>query len=132
MSPLDLERIDGVPIARVDEDIDAASATVVRHQLDDALDPNASSLIIDLSEASYIDSAGIDMLFRLGDRLDHRRARLILVIPDTSQLKRLVAIVGLPEAIAVQPTLGAARGAAAEPLTPVPAPHSGPARPGRP
>jgi anti-anti-sigma factor len=105
MSPLEIERIDGVPVARVREDVDAANATTTQQQLADALGPDASSLVVDLSEARYLDSAGIDMLLRLGDRLDHRRAKLVLVIPDTSQLKRLAAIVGLPDAIAVRPSL---------------------------
>jgi anti-anti-sigma factor len=105
MSPLEIERIDGVPIARAREDIDAANAALILQQLADALDPDAPSLVIDLSEAHYLDSAGIDMLLRLGDRLDHRRSKLIVVIPETSQLQRLAAIVGLPEAIAIHPTL---------------------------
>jgi anti-sigma B factor antagonist len=125
MSPLNLERIDGVPVVRVNEDIDAANATITRRQLDDALGPDSTSLVIDLSETRYIDSAGIDMLFRLGDHLDQRRAQLILVVPDTSQLKRLVSIVGLPEAIAIHPTLRAALGDASnepgETQTPTPA-----------
>lgn len=115
MSPLDLERIEGVPIAHVNEDIDAANAAITQQQLADALGPDASTLVIDLSETRYVDSAGIDMLLRLSDRLDHRRARLILVIPDTSQLKRLALIVGLPEAIAIHPTLPAALQEAAKP-----------------
>jgi anti-anti-sigma factor len=115
MSPLDLERVDGVQIARVGEDIDAANATTTQQQLADALGPDTSSLVIDLSETRYLDSAGIDMLLRLGDRLDHRRAKLILVIPDTSQLKRLASIVGLPNAIAIHPTLPAALQDAANP-----------------
>jgi anti-sigma B factor antagonist len=105
MSPLDVERVDGVPIAHVHEDIDAANATATQQQLADALDPDASILVIDLSDTRYLDSAGIDMLLRLSDRLDHRRAKLVLVIPDTSQLKRLVTIVGLPDAIAIHPSL---------------------------
>jgi anti-anti-sigma factor len=108
MSPLELERIDGVSIAHVNEDIDAANATTTHQQLADALGPDASSLIVDLSETRYLDSAGIDMLLRLSDRLDHRRATLILVIPDGSQLKRVAAIVGLPDAVAVHSTLSAA------------------------
>ena len=116
MSPLDLERIDGVPIAHVNEDIDAANATTTQQQLADALGPDASSLVIDLSETRYLDSAGIDMLLRLSDRLDHRRAKLILVIPDASQLKRLASIVGLPDAIAIHPTLPAALQEADEPV----------------
>ncbi|HEX4116310.1 MAG TPA: STAS domain-containing protein [Solirubrobacteraceae bacterium] len=108
MSRLDLERVDGVPIVHVNEDVDAANATITQQRLAEALGPDASSLVVDLSETRYLDSAGIDMLLRLSDRLDHRRARLILVIPDTSQLKRLASIVGLPHAIAIHPTLPAA------------------------
>jgi anti-anti-sigma factor len=108
MSPLDIERLNGVPVAHATEDLDAANATHVQRQLDGALDADASNLIVDLSDIRYLDSAAIDMLLRLGDRLDHRRAKLILVIPETSQLMRLAAIVGLPGAIAVHPTLSAA------------------------
>ncbi len=108
MSPLNLERIDGVPIAHVGEDIDAANAAITQQQLADALGPDASTLVIDLSETRYVDSAGIDMLLRLSNRLDHRRAKLILVIPDTSQLKRLASIVGLPNVISIHPTVPAA------------------------
>lgn len=129
MSFLDIERIDGVPIAHVGEDIDAANAVIVQQQLDDALGPDAWSLVIDLSDARYLDSAGIDMLLRLGERLDHRRAKLILVIPESSQLARLAAIVGLPEAIAVHPTLRAALDEAVKPPRPArsPGPDAAPA-----
>jgi anti-sigma B factor antagonist len=108
MSPLDLERVDGVAIAHVHGDIDAANAVVTQRQLGDALGPDASTLVVDLSETRYMDSAGIDMLLRLSDRLDHRRAKLMLVIPETSQLTRLASIVGLPNVIAIHPTLPAA------------------------
>jgi anti-anti-sigma factor len=114
MSPLDIQRIDGVPIVHVHQDIDAANATITQQQLADALGPDASSLIVDLSDTRYLDSAGIDMLLRLGDRLDRRRAELILVIPETSQLKRLAAIVGMPDAIAIHPTLTQAQQQAAK------------------
>ncbi|HEY4809999.1 MAG TPA: STAS domain-containing protein [Solirubrobacteraceae bacterium] len=129
MSAVDIERLDGVPIAHVTEDLDAANVANVQRQLDGALDPDASSLIVDLSATRYLDSAAIDMLLRLGDRLEHRRAKLILVIPDTSQLIRLAAIVGLPDAIDVHPTLPAALREAAKPLsTQPPAPQPAPDR----
>jgi anti-anti-sigma regulatory factor len=38
-------------------------------------------LIVDLSGTRYLDSAGIDMLFRLAQSLGQRRATLRLVIP---------------------------------------------------
>lgn len=115
MSGVAIERIDGVPVARVSDDIDAANARAVREQLGEALDPDTHSLIIDLSETRYLDSGGLDMLLRLGDRLKQRRAKLILVIPESSQLNRLATIVGLSQTIPVHPTLAAAQQAAAQP-----------------
>jgi anti-anti-sigma factor len=114
MSPLDTERIDGTPIAHVHDDVDAANVQLVEKQLADALGPDSPSLVVDLSDTRYLDSAGIDMLLRLADRLEHRRSKLILVIPDSSQLKRLAAIVGLPEAITIRPSLSEALKAAAK------------------
>lgn len=108
MNSREVEKIDGVPIAHIDGDIDAANATATEQQLADALDFEALSLVVDLSHTRYVDSAGIDMLLRLGDRLDRRRAKLALVIPDTSPLKRLAAIVGLPEVVAIHPSLQSA------------------------
>lgn len=105
MSPLNIEQIDGVPVVRVNEDVDAANAASIQQQLAAALGPDALCLILDLSHTRYLDSAGIDMLLRLSNRLDHRRAKLILVIPETSPLKRLATIVGMPEAIAIYSTL---------------------------
>lgn len=118
MRPSKIERIDGVPIAHACEDIDAANVRSIQQQLAHALGPDASTIVIDLSGARYVDSAGIDMLLRLGERLDHRRAKLILVIPDSSQLKRLAAIVGLPEAIAIRPSLPEALQESSKPRPP--------------
>jgi anti-anti-sigma factor len=117
MSPVDVERVDGVPVARIGGDVDAANVAFTQQQLADALGPDVSSLVIDLSDTRYLDSAAIDMLLRLGDRIAHRRAKLLLVIPDGSQLQRLAAIVGLPGAIPVHPTLPSALGEAAKPPT---------------
>jgi anti-anti-sigma factor len=113
MSAVAIERIDGVPVARVSDDIDVANAATVREQLVAALGPDTHSVIVDLGETRFVDSAGLDMLLRLGDRLEHRRAKLMLLIPESSQLNRLAAIVGLPQAIPVHPTLVAAQQAAA-------------------
>ena len=110
MSPIEFERVDGVQIAHVREDIDAANVTALHDQLAEALGPDTFGLIVDLSEVRYLDSAGLDMLLRLGDRLGYRRARLSLVIPADSQLNKLVAIVGLPEALDIHPSLAGALG----------------------
>jgi len=105
MSVLRTERIDGVCVARPREDIDAATARRVRDALVECLDEGGDSLVVDLSETRYIDSAGIDMLFRLSELLRERRARLQLVIPRESNLARLAGIVALPSVVPVHETV---------------------------
>lgn len=114
MNPRDTEKVDGVPVAHISDDIDAANAMATQQQLASILNPDALSLIVNLSQARYVDSAGIDMLLRFSDRLGHRRVKLILVIPDASKLRRLATIVGLADAMAIHPDLPAALQEAAE------------------
>ena len=108
MSEIVVERREGVPIARPRQDIDAATAELVRAELAACIDEQTDTLIVDLSSTSYLDSAGVDMLFRLAALLDQRRAKLRLVIPTESQLARLAAIVALPDAMPIHPTVAAA------------------------
>jgi anti-anti-sigma factor len=108
MSTVEVERVDGVTVARVTDDVDTANARAVHDRLAGALDSGADCMIVDLSATRYLDSAGLDMLLRLAERLSHRRVTLMLVIPTASQLTRLAAIVGLPQAVAVHVTLAGA------------------------
>jgi anti-anti-sigma factor len=114
MSGTEIEHIDGVPIAHVRHDIDAATVAEVQTQLDQAVGPDALSLIVDLSDTGYIDSAGIDMLLRLNERLSQRRTKLMLVISPQSQLHRLFHIVGLEHTVAIHVTMGEALHASAQ------------------
>lgn len=113
MSGVDLERIDGVQVARPRGDIDAANTAIVDEALVRSLEPEGDRLVIDLSETRYLDSAALDMLFRLSDRLRHRRGSLRLVLPVGSPLRRLAEIVGMPKVIPVHETLTEALNACA-------------------
>jgi anti-sigma B factor antagonist len=112
---LEVERVNEVPVARSRQDIDAANARRVYEDLIQCLENGSGDLVLDLSATRYLDSAGIDMLLRLSERLRQRRAALALVIPSSSQLSRLAEIVGLPGAMPVHETvedaLAALRGA---------------------
>lgn len=105
MIGVDLEQINQVPIARSRGDIDAANADSVRAELAESVGSSAENLILDLSDTRYLDSAGIDMLLRLSERLRQRRAKLRLVIPPSSQVLRLAELVALPDAMPVHSTI---------------------------
>src|SRR5689334_18377349 len=114
MSGPHVERQDGVPVVRPREDIDAATAPSLRERLAECADSGTDRLILDLTETRYLDSAGIDMLFRLGELLRQRRATLLLVIPPESNLARLADLVGLARAMPVHASVQAALGAPAQ------------------
>jgi anti-anti-sigma factor len=107
---LEVERVQGTPVARPTEDVDAANARVLRDELAACLQ-GADKLVLDLGATGYVDSAGIDMLFRLNELLRQRRVTLLLVIPQSSQLTRLAQIVALPSAVAIHETVEDALGA---------------------
>jgi anti-sigma B factor antagonist len=102
---LDVERRDEVPVARSRGDIDAANASRLREELAECMTPGANVLVLDLTDTAYVDSAGLDMLFRLSERLRQRRARLLLVIAAGSPLARLAKIVALENAVAIHATV---------------------------
>jgi len=116
---------EGVPVARVPLEVDAANAAQVREELAAAMRHEAFELVVDLSRTRFIDSAGLDMLFRLRDSLAHRRATLRVVIPPDSMLQRVAEIVGLPQAIPVYDSVSEAVAAAASasPSGPSPEPE---------
>ncbi|HEX5223875.1 MAG TPA: STAS domain-containing protein [Solirubrobacteraceae bacterium] len=105
MSVLAMQRVDGVAVAVPKQDVDSAVVAAMREELAAGVGPGGGGLVLDLSGTRYVDSAGLDMIFRLGDRLATRRSALVLVIPDGSQLERLAAIVALPQAVTVKGTL---------------------------
>jgi anti-sigma B factor antagonist len=105
---LEIERLDGVPVARATQDIDAASSAALKDELAECIGPDTACLVLDLSHTRYVDSAGLDMLFRLNDRLQQSRSMLLLVIAGSSPLNRLAAIASLPRFVSVHATLDAA------------------------
>jgi anti-sigma B factor antagonist len=98
---LQIEYLDGVPVGRLPSDVDAANAIALGESLAASAARPTCDLVVDLTATRYIDSMGLDMLFRLNQRLDRRRATLRLVIPTDSPLMRLAQIVSLPTTLPI-------------------------------
>lgn len=96
--PLDpLERLERVQ--RVSDT--ALSHLSVDDLLAETVTPDDDALIVDLSELSFIDSAGLHSLIELGTVLDERRQQLLLCLPPSSTIRRAIEIIGLPHAVSV-------------------------------
>ena len=81
-----------VVVVRIEEEIDLSNADRLGTQAAKAVPNSAAGLVIDLSGASYIDSAGIGLLFQLGERLQRRRQHLTVVVPDESPARRVLVV----------------------------------------
>jgi anti-anti-sigma factor len=112
MSAVETSQANGVPVARLPEEVDAANAHRVGAELAECVQREVFELVVDLSRTQFIDSAGIDMLFRLSERLRQRRVILRVAIPPTSPIARLAEIVGLQNGMPVHGSVSEALAAA--------------------
>jgi len=71
-------------IAHITGEIDHSNADDLASALTASLSNESHGLIVDLSGVDYLDSAGIQLIYRLRESLSARRQRLALVIPAKS------------------------------------------------
>ena len=102
------ERHRDLPIAVVDGEIDASNAVDVGDRLRELLTNRSAALVVDLSRTSYLDSAGINVLFDLGTELRDRQQELHLVVPHSSPIMRAISFTGLDAVVPTHATRDAA------------------------
>jgi anti-anti-sigma factor len=102
------EHHDGLPVAILNGDVDAANTARVGEELTGAVANHAAALVVVLDEARYLDSAGINLLFRLRQQLGARRQRFGLVLDPSAPLRRALEVSGVLAAIPVWEDLPAA------------------------
>ena len=96
-------------VARPDGDIDMAITPGLQAELLAAVrGHSAGCLVIDLGEVEYIDSSGIELLFRLHGALATDGTELIVVAPPGSGAARLLGLVALGDIGEVRPSLAEA------------------------
>ena len=93
--------VNGIDVVRVSGEVDLSNADLVRDAIGSAIDSDAV-VLVDLSETTYLDSAGIAMMFRLAERLLYNRQELVLVIPPDAPIRAIVNMTKLDAIIAVR------------------------------
>ena len=68
-------------VAAVSGDIDGSNAAELRRAVAERVPSTARSLIMDLTQTTYIDSTGVELLFELARRLSARRQIFTVVVP---------------------------------------------------
>jgi anti-anti-sigma factor len=108
LARIEEERHGETPVAAVVGEIDSSNVREIVARVHDLLTNRTETLVVDLARTSYIDSAGINMLFSLGDELAQHQQRLHLVVDPASPIARMLTITGLDATVATHATRDAA------------------------
>ena len=113
----DLARIEisqadgGVLVARLVGDLDLSNLHAVHTALVDATPNDAGGLVVDLSGVEFLDSSGVETLFRLQRSLAIRQQRFAVAIPPEATIRRALELSGAAGEMALCPSVDAALGA---------------------
>jgi anti-anti-sigma factor len=102
------ERLDTTLVIALDGELDAASVGEVAVKLRRLVENQAVRLVVDLERVSYLDSAGINLLFAVAGELAARQQQLHLIVVPGSPIERTLTIVGADRAFPVHPSRDAA------------------------
>jgi anti-anti-sigma factor len=111
-----VEIVSGVPVVTAPEEIDITNAAGLRAALLEAAARGSKTLVADLAQTQFCDSAGLNVLVRAHKRAQDNGSELLLVICAATVL-RIFAVTGIDHLIPTFSTLDQA-------LAPAPAdPH---------
>jgi anti-anti-sigma factor len=101
---------DSVVVVRLLGEIDLSNARGIEEAIAAGTPNHATTVVLNLGELEFIDSAGIQLLYQLRERLQNRGQDLRLVIPSDSVAADALRLAGVLEYLSASETLRAALG----------------------
>lgn len=95
VNQIDLGGTESWPVIHLSGEIDMSNAEVLADRVLGVVSNRASGLVLDLSDVTYLDSAGLHMVFGVARCLTARQQSLRLVVPPSSRIARLIDIAGV-------------------------------------
>ena len=88
-----------VPVCEIRGELDASNVDLVQSRLFDCVGNDVPGLALDLTKTTYLDSAGVRILFDLARRLRTRRQELRLVVPPEGVVRRVLVLTALADVV---------------------------------
>ncbi len=107
LAGFEFEQRGGALVAAVEGEIDSSNASDLRLALADRLPSASDALVLDLTAVTYLDSAGVHLLFDLGRKLAARRQSIRLVVPEGTPTRRVLELCAIEGVAPIDPDLGA-------------------------
>ena len=114
-----LEYHDGVPVIRLEGELDISKAADLRDGLTGVVKNEDFGMVVDLTRVTYLDSSAITVMFALADRLQARQQILTAVVPESAMIRRVLGLVHMESVVPLYPELPDAVARVRE-LAPVP------------
>jgi anti-anti-sigma factor len=95
-------QVESVPVCEVRGELDASNVEHVREQILNAATSEAPGMVIDLTETTYLDSAGVRILFELARRLRSRRQELRIAVPADGIVRRVLVLTALGDVVPLE------------------------------
>jgi len=97
-----VERSGYLCIARISGEIDISNAQEVSESIGKAVPNGIPALVVDLTHTTYLDSAGVKLLFQLAERFRARRRKLRLVVPHESPIRAVLELTDLTSMVPLE------------------------------
>lgn len=95
-----VDRHDGaVPVCEIRGELDASNVDHVLEHVVGSVANEAPGMVLDLGHTSYLDSAGVRILFELARRLRARRQELRIAVPDDGIVRRVLVLTALADVV---------------------------------
>jgi anti-anti-sigma factor len=98
------EATDESVVLAVSGEVDLSNAAEVEGEILDRTSNTLTDVTLDLSAVTYLDSAGLRVLFTLATRLLISQISLVLVVPLDSPVRRALELGGMDTVAEVRPT----------------------------
>ncbi len=95
------ERRPDVAVLRAHGEIDLESAPMLREVLRPVLEHGTGPIVVDLSDVPFMDSTGMHVLVHTARRLESQNRSLAIACREGGQVHRLLAVIGLLDALTV-------------------------------
>lgn len=115
LAQLDFETVGEVIVGHIEGEIESTNAEDLRSALAGRLTNTTAGLVLDLSQTTYLDSAGVELLFDLARRLRTHRQRLRLVVPAGAPMRRVLDLCDIERVAPIDATVDVALQGFAEP-----------------
>src|SRR5262245_20877157 len=96
--------ITGAPTqtVRIEGEVDLANTFEITQRVSQAHAPDVEHVVVDLTDTTYLDSAGLAMLVRISTRLAAARTPMTVVAPPGSAAHRVIALSGLMDELGLR------------------------------